>query len=137
MVDWGLADQSQKTAQQSAGSPDLTFIESLPDSELSMPTKFKLRDLMICYYENPKTLGEKVGIPALFKYPYVAVVSVVGKMDPHLIVRVEDGGFGTPMLCSLDPSGIHKNFGSWSQTDRDSFIKKAMEIASHSGDSTN
>ena len=130
--DWGLADQSQETAKQSTGSPDLKFVGALPDSAVSMPTKHKLRDLMICYYENPKTLGEKVGIPALFKYPHVAVVSVVGKRDPHLIVRLEDGGFDTPMLCSLDPSGTHRNFGSWSQTDRDSFIKKAMEIASHS-----
>ena len=103
----------------------------------------------IRYYENPQTIGVEVGIPAHFKYSHVAVVGMIGDQNPRLIVRVEDGGFGPPMLCSLDQSGVHRNFGTWSQildeyrgelefeksslvsssVGRFCFIKKAIEVA--------
>ena len=114
-------------------APNLTFVGTIPDSDFSKPIEFKFGDVVIAYYENPRTLGEEVGIPPLFKYPQLAVVKAPSATDPRrLVVRVEASGIGVPRLCSLDPSGNHKVLDEWSNTDRDSFVKKVAEIASHS-----
>ena len=133
---------------------ELFFIASLPDPTASKPTQLKSGDLVIRYYENPKTYGERFGMSTCpFVCPQVAVVSFIAEQDPHLIVRVEDSSSsiskanelrnqleaiataseidfeGTAMLCSLNQFGAHTNLGPWSRTDRDSFIRKALEIA--------
>ena len=134
LEDWGLADQSKEGDHdhRRTNTPDLTFVGTIPDSESSTPIEFKFGDFVIAYHENPKTLGETVGIPTMFTYPQLAVVKAPGATDPQLIVRVEASGMGVPMLCSLDPSGKHKNFGEWPHTDQDSFVRKVAEIASQS-----
>ena len=132
LKDWGLAEQSGESEQNRAHKPDLTFVGTIPDSDFSKPIEFKFGDVVIAYYENPRTLGEKVGIPPLFKYPQLAVVQAPSATDPHrLVVRVEASGIGVPMLCSLDPTGTHKVLSEWSNTDRESFVRKVAEIASH------
>ena len=80
----------------------------------------------------------------MFSCPQLAVVMASGSADPQLIVRVEAGGPSgippelvdslltggrVPMLCSLDPSGMHRNFGAWPITDQNSFVRKAADIA--------
>lgn len=134
--------------------PSLVFMGSMPlegrSPTLVIPFGDRSQvDAEIKYYENPKTIGCAVGITDLFKYSHLAVVRVIGDQDARLIVRVEDGGFGPPMLCSLDQSGAHENFGEWPQilegcrdeikldesspaaahADSFCFIKKAIEIA--------
>ena len=118
-----------KTPFDDASQPDLTFMAAIPDSESSRPTEFEFRDFVILYHENPKTIGEKFGIPSMFAYPQLAVVKAPGAADPQLIVRVETSGIGDPMLCTLDPSGMRRNFGAWSSTDQNSFVRKAADIA--------
>ena len=116
-----------------AHAPNLTFVGTIPDSDFCTPIEFKFGEVVIDYYENPRTLGEKVEIPPVFKYPQLAVVKAPGTTDPHrLVVRVEASGIGVPMLCSLDPAGNHKVLGEWSNPDRDSFVRRVAEIASHS-----
>ena len=133
IVDWGLADQSGESEHKRAQAPNLTFAGTIPDSEFSKPIEFKFGEFMIAYYENPRMIGETVGIPPLFKYPQLAVVHAPHATDPRrLVVRVEASGIGVPMLCSLDPAGNHKVLGEWSNNDRDSFVNRVVEIASHS-----
>ena len=127
--------------------PSLVFMGSMPPEGSTPTLVIPFRDQSqgtaeIRYYGNPKTIGGEVGMPDLFKYPHLAVVRVIGDQNPRLIVRVEDGGFGPPMLCSLDQSGAHSHFGEWpkildeecrdelSELDAPTcFIKKAIEIA--------
>ena len=130
LEDWGLVDQSSESAQTPKDAPDLTFMSTFPESGSCTPIKLKFGDFVISYYENPKTLGENYGMPSFFTYPQVAIVDAPGETDSQLAVRVENSGFGIPMLCSLDTAGTHRNFGEWSQTDRDSFVSRSVEIAS-------
>jgi len=133
LKDWGLAEQSRESKKKQAQAPNLTFVGTIPDSDFSKPIEFKFGDVVIAYYENPRTLGEKVGIPPLFKYPQFAVVIDPSATNPHrLVVRVEASGIGVPMLCSLDPAGNYKVLGEWSNTDRNSFVRKVAGIVSHS-----
>ena len=133
LKDWGLADQLEGSGQEAASAPNLAFVGSIPDSDFSQPVEFKFGDVVIAYYENPRTLGEKVGIPPIFKYLQLAVVQAPGATDSHrLIVRVEASGIGAPMLCSLDPTGHHRVLGDWSNSDRDSFVRKVAEVAAAS-----
>lgn len=133
LEDWGLVDQFYESAQTPKDAPNLTFMSTFPDSGSCTPVQLKFGDFVISYYENPKTIGEDLGIPDLFTYPQVAIVSALDEADSQLSqlsVRVENSSFGVPMLCSMDAAGTHSNFGEWSQTDRDSFVRRAVEIAS-------
>lgn len=130
LEEWGLADGPKDRNETRTDAPALTFMATMPDSKVCTPITFNSGDVVIAYYENPQTLGESVGAPPPFKYPQLAVVKAKGAVDPHLVVRVEASGMGTPMLCSLDPSGQHRNMGAWSNTDRDSFVRKVAEIVS-------
>ena len=133
LEEWGLAEQSGETEQSHTRAPDLVFMGTIPDSEYCRPINFKFGDLAIAYYENPRTIGEKVGLPSLFKYPQLAVVKVPSASDrEQLVVRVEESGMGVPMLCSVDRAGNHKTIGGWSSTDQDSFVRKVAEVASRS-----
>lgn len=137
LKDWGLAEQSEDYGQEAAQTPNLVFVGSLPDTDLSQPIEFEFGDFVIAYYEDPRTLGESVGVPPLFKYPQLAVVKALGETDSdRLIVRVEASSIGVPMLCSLDPTGGHKVLGEWSDSDRDSFVRKVAEVASLSSESS-
>ena len=80
----------------STREPDLAFAGTYPDSESCTPVRLKYGDFVISYYENPKTIGEKVGVPPAYTYPHVAVVTAPGKTEYELIVRVEDGGISHP-----------------------------------------
>lgn len=126
-----LASTDPDGAGERENPPNLTFAGTMPDSDFCKPVKFKFRDVVIDYYENPRTLGETVGIRPIFEYPQFAVVRAPNTTDPRrLVVRVEASGIGVPMLCSLDRSGNHKVHGEWSTTDRDRFVRKVAEIAS-------
>ncbi len=109
LKDWGLAEEFRESEQRPVDAPNLTFVGTIPDSDFSKPIEFKFGDVVIAYHENPRTLGETVGIPPLFKYPQLAVVNAASATDPRrLVVRVEASGIGVPMLCSLDRAGNHK-----------------------------
>ena len=110
LKDWGLAEQAGENEQKRANAPNLTFAGTIPDSDFSKPIEFKFGDIVIAYYENPRTIGETVGIPPLFKYPHLAVVKAPSAADPlRLVVRVEASGIGVPMLCSLIRPAITKS----------------------------
>ena len=69
--------------------PSQVFMGSMPDPEGNTPTVIPFGGMAVWYYEHPQTIGEKVGVPALFKYPQLAVFRSADG-DPYLIVRVED-----------------------------------------------
>lgn len=133
LKDWGLADLPERTATNTASeaSPSIHFMSELPHPEFNTPRDMiQSGRILFMYYENPRTIGEMTaGIEPFYKYPQVAVV-VTEERQPVMIVRVEESAFGTSMLCSVEPNGKRSNFGSFSRTDRDTFIRKVAEVAS-------
>lgn len=119
-----VGDNSKEKVAESA---DPYFMSELPHPDVNRPGGvFRSGDLLLTYYENPRTVGSVVaGIEAAYEYPQVVVVS--GKDCPVLIIRVECSA-DMSFLCSLDAHGRHVNFEPYKPTDRDSFIKKAEEV---------
>lgn len=113
----------------SGAGPSPVFMGSMPDPDGNTPTVIPFGDMAVWYYEHPQTIGDKVGIPALFKYRQLAVFRSADG-DPYLIVRVEDWHGSSRMLCSVEPSGGHRTIGPWSSSDRKAFVERAAEIAS-------
>jgi hypothetical protein len=133
LENWGLADvrEEDRPAQFESGQPSLHFMAELPHPKHNRPLRIEqIGRLLVMYYEHPHTIGKiTAGIEPPYKYPQVAVVSEGTR--PRLIVRTEQTITGGLVLCAMDPSGRHSNFGSCSQMTSDAFIRKAAEIVAN------
>ena len=78
------------------------------------------------YYRNPKSYGEIVAdITSPYKYRHVAVIEEHN--EPILMIRTEESTFGANYICSLSRIGDHRNFGEFSYTDEEKFLKRVVE----------
>ena len=67
------------------------------------------------------------GARGLFKYPQVAVIC--NETRPVAIVKLEESAFGgRTMLCAVRSNGARYNFGPFTTTSRDEFMKKVKEV---------
>jgi hypothetical protein len=131
LMDWGLADLSKHAPNIGEQvTPSIGFMSELPHPKFNTPVRMvELRELLFMYYENPRTIGEiTAGISPLIKCPQAVVVTK--QNQPLLIVRTEESSFGSSMLCAVEPTGERYNFGSFSRTDQDTFLRKAAEVVS-------
>jgi hypothetical protein len=106
---------------------DFMFISKLPHRDSNSPLgTFKSDEIMLVYYENPKSNGAVVaGIEPPYTYSQVVVVS--DQQRPLLMIRSEKGPKGC-FLCSLDARGEHRNLGKVVPMGRDEFVKRAGEV---------
>jgi len=112
----------------------MQFMAAMPHPEADVPVRelsFESENVDIAYYENPQTIGAvEIGIGQPYETPQVAVIREGG--NPVLIVRTEKSGMGDLLLCSLDPSGVHGNYGSFEPTPTapldEEFISRAIEV---------
>lgn len=130
---WGLADidREPQLVQPGAEQPSLHFMAELPHPDYNKPLRmFEAGGLTFMYYEHPETIGRiTAGIAPPYRYPHMVVVSENAR--PRLIVRTEQVRPGSLMLCTMDPSSRHSNFGLFSPTSADAFIKRAVEVAAN------
>jgi len=112
----------------------MQFMAAMPHPEADVPVRklrFESENVDIAYYENPKTIGAvEIGIGQPYETPQVAVIIEDG--NPVLIVRTEKTGMGDLALCTLDPSGVHGNYGPFEPTRAgpldEEFISRAIEV---------
>jgi hypothetical protein len=91
--------------------------------------QFRSGDMLLLYYENPRTIGSVVaGIEPPYKYPQVIVAS--DDQRPLVIIRTEQNASGKLFLCSLDANGHHANLGEVTPMSRDDFVRRAGELLS-------
>lgn len=133
-----IADNEQYARLVQRGPPQdapaTAFMAAMPHPEADTPVRrlrFKQEHVNIEYYENPRTVGTvEAGISQPYESPQVAVIIEQGR--PVLIVRTERSARGALLLCTLDPSGTHTNYGPFeprSQAPRDDeFIRRAIEV---------
>ena len=133
--EWGLADEQTEHIPQPVladEEPSIKFMQELPDPNSNQPAGIiQSGSALVMYYENAKTIGEMaLKKIVLYKYPQVAVI-VSEEKKPILIVRVEESSLGTSMLCAIEPTGIRSNFGPFSSTDQNTFLRKVKEVTSN------
>jgi hypothetical protein len=130
LMDWGLTDlATQAPMNDQQDSPSIAFMRELPHPASNTPSKMvEVKGLLFMYYENVRTIGEMTeNLPAVYRYPQVAVVS--RQREPLLIIRIEESALGA-MLCAIEPSGTRFNLGSFARTDSDTFLRKAAKSVS-------
>lgn len=114
-----------------AQAPAVTFMAAMPHDKPVRNLGFEREQVMIDYYENPRSIGEVTAdIKQPFERPQVAFMRERGV--PALIVQTEKGVTGELLLCALDPSGKHMNFGPFKPDARmppfEGFVMQAIQI---------
>jgi hypothetical protein len=98
-------DRIENDPERSAEPPAPSFVSELPHPGFSQPDSvFKAGNVLLKYYENPRTIGSvAAGIKAAPMYPQVVVVYDGDR--PCQILRTEENISGGLFLCSLDADG--------------------------------
>src|SRR5207248_11772590 len=85
-------------------------------------------DLILRYYENPRTIGSVVtGTEFGYKCPQVVEISDQ-ENRPIMMIRSEQNASGRIFLCSLDYKGGHENWGPVTVMSRDDFVKRVLDV---------
>ncbi len=105
-----------------------SFVSELPHPGFSRPDSvFKAGNILLKYYENPRTIGSvAAGLEAAPMYPQVVVVY---DGDRHLqIIRTEENISGCLFLCSLDADGGCAILDDVAPTSCDEFVRRVGDL---------
>lgn len=120
-------EKINKTSSGHHRSISEVFMSEMPSSERSKPPEsFAFGNYIIRYYENPVTIGETLGLPNIFKFPQVAVVTK--NNAPVCMIRIEQSMFDTSAIGVVFPNGMHSTYDRLIKADKDIFINEVIRI---------